>query len=59
VKSLPQPLAGVITPVDALRLVRVRGLEMAKAATASPSGMSAVLGGDREVVLARQFLMQA
>jgi [acyl-carrier-protein] S-malonyltransferase len=45
-------LAGVITPVDALRLVRVRGLEMAKAAAASPSGMSAVLGGDREVVLA-------
>ena len=44
-------LAGVVSPVDALRLVRVRGLEMAKAATASPSGMSAVLGGDREVVL--------
>ena len=44
-------LAGVITPVDALRLVRVRGLEMAKTAAASPSGMSAVLGGDREVVL--------
>ena len=45
-------LAGVITEVDALRLVRVRGLEMAKAAAASPSGMSAVLGGDREAVLA-------
>jgi len=45
-------LAGVITEVDALRLVRVRGLEMAKAAAASPSGMSAVLGGDRDVVLA-------
>jgi [acyl-carrier-protein] S-malonyltransferase len=45
-------LAGVITEIDALRLVRVRGLEMAKAAAASPSGMSAVLGGDREVVLA-------
>ena len=45
-------LAGVITDVDALRLVRVRGLEMAKAAAASPSGMSAVLGGDRDVVLA-------
>jgi len=45
-------LAGVITEVDALRLVRVRGLEMAKAAAASPSGMAAVLGGDREVVLA-------
>jgi [acyl-carrier-protein] S-malonyltransferase len=42
----------VITDVDALRLVRVRGLEMAKAAAASPSGMSAVLGGDRDLVLA-------
>jgi [acyl-carrier-protein] S-malonyltransferase len=45
-------LAGVISAVDALRLVRVRGVEMAKAAAASPSGMSAVLGGDRDVVLA-------
>jgi len=45
-------LAGVITEVDALRLVRVRGLEMEKAAAVSPSGMSAVLGGDRDVVLA-------
>lgn len=45
-------IAGVITPVDALRLVRVRGVEMAKAAAVSPSGMSAVLGGDRNVVLA-------
>ena len=44
-------LAGVVSPLDALRLVRVRGLEMAKAAAQSPSGMSAVLGGDREVVL--------
>jgi [acyl-carrier-protein] S-malonyltransferase len=45
-------IAAVITPVDALRLVRVRGVEMAKAAVVSPSGMSAVLGGDRDVVLA-------
>jgi [acyl-carrier-protein] S-malonyltransferase len=44
-------IAGVISPLDALRLVRVRGLEMAKAAAASPSGMAAVLGGDRDVVL--------
>ncbi|MFM9150764.1 MAG: ACP S-malonyltransferase, partial [Candidatus Planktophila sp.] len=44
-------LAGVFTPLDALRLVRARGLEMAKAAAASPSGMAAVLGGDRDVVL--------
>jgi [acyl-carrier-protein] S-malonyltransferase len=34
-----------------MRLVRLRGIEMAKAASLSPSGMSAVLGGDREVVL--------
>lgn len=45
-------LAGVISEVDALRLVRVRGVEMAKAAAVSPSGMSAILGGDRDVVLA-------
>jgi len=45
-------LGGVITELDALRLVRVRGIEMAKAAAQSPSGMSAVLGGDRDVVLA-------
>jgi [acyl-carrier-protein] S-malonyltransferase len=45
-------LAGVISEIDALRLVRVRGVEMAKAAAVSPSGMSAILGGDRDVVLA-------
>jgi [acyl-carrier-protein] S-malonyltransferase len=33
-------------------IVRARGIEMAKAAAASPSGMSAVLGGDRTEVLA-------
>ena len=43
--------AGVITPLDAMKLVRARGIEMAKAAATSPAGMSAVLGGDREVVL--------
>lgn len=45
-------LAGVVSEIDALRLVRVRGIEMAKAAAVSPSGMSAILGGDRDVVLA-------
>ena len=45
-------LAGVVSEIDALRLVRVRGMEMAKAAAVSPSGMSAILGGDRDVVLA-------
>ena len=45
-------IAGVISPIDALTLVRARGVEMAKAAAAKPSGMAAVLGGEREVVLA-------
>jgi [acyl-carrier-protein] S-malonyltransferase len=43
--------AGVLTPLDAMKLVRTRGVEMAKAAALSPAGMSAVLGGAREVVL--------
>ena len=45
-------LSGAISEDDALTLVRARGVEMAKAATTSPSGMSAVLGGDRSEVLA-------
>jgi len=45
-------IAGVITPLDAMKLVRLRGSEMAKAASVKPSGMAAVLGGEREVVLA-------
>ena len=44
-------IAGVLTPLDAMKLVRIRGVEMAKAAAITPAGMSAVLGGDREVVL--------
>ena len=44
-------ISGAITDEDALRLVRARGLEMAKAAALSPAGMCAVLGGDREIVL--------
>ena len=44
-------LSGAITESDALTLVRARGLEMAKAAASSPSGMSAILGGDRTEVL--------
>jgi len=44
-------ISGAISDEDALRLVRARGLEMAKAAALSPAGMSAVLGGDREIVL--------
>lgn len=46
-------LSGAISSNDALSLVRSRGVEMAKAAAASPAGMSAVLGGDRTEVLAK------
>ena len=45
-------LSGAIGESDALRLVRTRGIEMAKAAATTPAGMSAVLGGDRSEVLA-------
>lgn len=45
-------IAGVLTPLDAMKLVRTRGQEMAKAAAITPAGMSAVLGGDRTEVLA-------
>ena len=45
-------LSGAMTESDALTLVRARGVEMAKAAASSPSGMSAILGGDRTEVLA-------
>jgi len=45
-------ISGALSENDALRIVRTRGLEMAKAAAASPAGMSAVLGGDRTEVLA-------
>ena len=44
-------IAGVIDDADAMKLVRARGIEMAKAAALAPAGMAAVLGGDREVVL--------
>jgi len=50
-------ITGVLTQSDALALVRERGLSMEIAATATPTGMSAVLGGDRdEVVKAIQAL---
>ena len=44
-------IAGALSPLDAMKLVRARGIEMAKAAATTPAGMSAVLGGEREVVL--------
>lgn len=45
-------ISGAISASDALILVRARGVEMAKAATLTPTGMSAVLGGDRNEVIA-------
>jgi [acyl-carrier-protein] S-malonyltransferase len=45
-------LAGVLGEDDAMRLVRVRGAAMAEASAAEPTGMTAVLGGDEDVVLA-------
>ncbi len=45
-------ISGVITNDDAISLVRTRGVEMAKAAAVAQTGMSAVLGGERDVVVA-------
>jgi len=45
-------IAGALTSEDAMRLVAVRGQAMARAAAAEPTGMTAVLGGDEETVLA-------
>ena len=44
--------ARVITAEQAMVLVRERGRAMAGAAAETPTGMTAVLGGDREAVLA-------
>jgi len=44
--------AGAITAEEAIVLVRERGNAMAEAAAATPTGMTAVLGGDRTEVLA-------
>jgi len=43
--------AGTITAEQAMVFVRERGRAMAAAAAATPTGMTAVLGGDREEVL--------
>src|ERR1700761_2613300 len=45
-------LAGGVAENDAMRLVGVRGRAMAQASAAEPTGMTAVLGGDTETVLA-------
>ena len=46
-------IAGVLSDDDALRLVRARGLAMAEAAAAVPTGMSAVIGADEATLLPR------
>lgn len=46
-------IAGVISADDAVALAALRGAEMAKACALEPTGMSAVLGGDEDAVLAR------
>lgn len=45
-------IAGVLAPDDAVAFVAVRGREMAAACATEPTGMSAVLGGDADEVLA-------
>ena len=45
-------IAGVITADEAIRLVGVRGRAMAQAAAMEQTGMTAVLGGDEDAVLA-------
>ncbi|MCO6008796.1 ACP S-malonyltransferase [Actinoallomurus purpureus] len=45
-------IAGVISPESAMVLVRERGRAMAEAAAVTETGMTAVLGGDAEEVLA-------
>lgn len=44
---------GVLTAEQAMVLVRERGRAMADAAAITPTGMTAVLGGDRDAVLAK------
>ncbi|MFD9518006.1 ACP S-malonyltransferase [Streptomyces sp. NPDC059979] len=43
---------GVLSEADALSFVRTRGLGMAEAAAVTETGMAAVLGGERDVVVA-------
>lgn len=46
-------VAGVLTSDQAVTLAAIRGAEMAKACALTPTGMSALLGGDEAEVLAR------
>ena len=45
-------ISNIISDTDAMKIVNARGREMAKAAGIAPAGMSAVLGGDRDEVVA-------
>ncbi|SDS73053.1 [acyl-carrier-protein] S-malonyltransferase [Brevibacterium siliguriense] len=45
-------IAGIFTPADAMAFVKVRADGMAAAAASTPTGMSAVVGGQPEDVLA-------
>ena len=45
-------VTGVLSPAEALSLVRVRATGMARAAAATPTGMAAVVGADQDEVLA-------
>lgn len=45
--------SGVLDATTGMRLVGIRGRAMADAAAQTPTGMSAVLGGDEETLLAR------
>lgn len=44
-------IAGILTPAEAMRFVAVRGTGMAAAAAQTPTGMSAVVGGEPDDVL--------
>ena len=45
--------AGILSPDDAMQFVSERAVAMAQAAAATPTSMSAVLGGDADDVVAR------
>jgi len=45
-------IAGVVDPADAIRLTAVRGNAMRQSCHATPTGMTAILGGDQAAVLA-------
>ena len=49
--------AGILSETDAMAFVRERGTAMAAAAAQTPTGMSAVLGGDEAELLARLELL--